>query len=339
MCKTSNCISIFLFVKEQEGASSELNNLFRRFNKANEITSPESSPEPIRPLSPTSVSPRRLSQPLEPTYKKEEPKKEEFKPSAIGMENNGEFRRPTRPTRPSHMKSTQPFDKKQPKPTQEQAAVHNQSKPTHSIQERPSSPVKPTQSIQERPTSLQQRYKQPASPITRDLSSAELQKEEKKKENGFNVNALKPIKTVYGSDNKQQNDIYIPKGIPLDRDIQSNQREVKPNPQSNQRDIKPNQQPMQRDIKPNQQPIQREIKPNQQPMQREVKPNQQPIQREIKPNQQTAYAVLLYPFSYTDSRTLPCQKGEIVVVNLTASPPDWYVATNARGEVSLYCCY
>ena len=222
------------------------------------------------------------------------------------MENNGEFRRPTRPTRPSHMKSTQPFDKKQPKPTQEQAAVHNQSKPTHSIQERPSSPVKPTQSIQERPTSPQPRYKQPASPITRDLSSAELQKEEKKKENGFNVNALKPIKTVYGSDNKQQNDIYIPKGIPLDRDIQSNQREVKPNQQSNQRDIKP---------------------------------NQQPIQREIKPNQQTAYAVLLYPFSYTDSRTLPCQKGEIVVVNLTASPPDWYVATNARGEVSLYYCY
>ena len=211
------------------------------------------------------------------------------------MENNGEFRRPTRPTRPSHMKSTQPFDKKQPKPTQEQAAVHNQSKPTHSIQERPSSPVKPTQSIQERPTSPQPRYKQPASPITRDLSSAELQKEEKKKENGFNVNALKPIKTVYGSDNKQQNDIYIPKGIPLYRDIESNQREVKP--------------------------------------------NQQPMQREVKPNQQTAYAVLLYPFSYTDSRTLPCQKGEIVVVNLTASPPDWYVATNARGEVSLYCCY
>ena len=98
------------------------------------------------------------------------------------MENNGEFRRPTRPTRPSHMKSTQPFDKKQPKPTQEQAAVHNQSKPTHSIQERPTSP--------------QPRYKRPTSPITRDLSSAELQKEEKKKENGFNVNALKPIKTI-----------------------------------------------------------------------------------------------------------------------------------------------
>ena len=255
------------------------------------------------------------------------------------MENNGEFRRPTRPTRPSHMKSTQPVEKKQPKPTQEQAAVHTQSKPTQPVQERAAvhTQSKPTQPVQERAASPQPRYKQPvlnqqpSSPVTRDLSSGELQKEDKKKENGFNVNALKPIKTVYGSDDKQQNDIYIPKGIPLNRDIQSNQREVKPNPQPMQRDIKPNPQPMQRDIKPNQQPMQRDIKPNPQPMQRDIKPNQQPS---VIPNQQTAYAVLLYPFTYSDSRTLPCQKGEIVVVNLTASPPDWYIATNARGEVS-----
>lgn len=319
-----------------------MNALFRRFRKdedhseseqespAEQVSSPPITPikeschqdsERVKEAPRSSESSDQTTKPnqaFKPVTVQTTESKQVFKPTAVGMDNEAQFHRPTRPTQHKHAKP--PVD----------TTAEPQSPQRKPIRQ-PFKPVKKQEKYEEKPREEPQvkpRVKFEEKPREEPQVKPRVVSRLKGRENQFQEKVQ----------NQQPNERVVVQ-IPTSKDNQA-----KPSPvqrKNTPRDHTNNQVPTQQTqhSREHQQPTHQKGSQQNQPSREYQRQTPQKKQQHTEklPSKPSSfvYAVALYAFKYSDPRVLSCEKGELLGVDLSRSPKDWYWCINCRNEVKV----